>query len=129
MYHRKQIARNPTKLIPAKFFANTPGHISFLIKHALWSFSRWQVSTNVFVGAYIDRLLEKKPPRGGRVNDGGERNGGEEGKRNKSERSCDALNFELFVHVFWAFSSSAPRSEKEEGERVYVLFSSGLYSA
>lgn len=78
------------------------------------------MATNVFVGAYIDRLFENKLLRGPR-SDGDERNRGEGKGKKKAQRIFGALTFEDFVHVFWVFSNSAPRSEKEEGECAYVV--------
>lgn len=77
-----------------------------------------QVSTNVFVGAYIDRILERQ------LSDGTNAHGDDTGHNNKQatgkkSKHLDALiSFDDFVHVFWVFSSLASRSDKEEGEHV-----------
>jgi len=64
-----------------------------------FSMGNTQASTNTFIGAYVDRLLEEQ------------RSGSSKG----ASRGKVGLAFEDFVHIFWVFSASASRDEKEEG--------------
>lgn len=86
------------------------------------------MSTNAFVGAYIDRLLEQLRLLG----QDKERNAtistnGDEGSEDSSDcqhtseettRKKGGLTFTDFVHIFWVFSASASRGEKEEGGKL-----------
>lgn len=91
---------------------------------------RTQVSTNAFVGAYIDRLLEQQQLASGK---GRSRTAGtvaiddnvsDDDGENRHQRTTgtlenqnldDGLSFGTFVHIFWVFSAWASRAEKEEG--------------
>lgn len=89
------------------------------------------MSTNTFVEAYIDRLLEQR-----QRTSSNERNSTASTTSNDSDVIDDdgdnhhqrgvagrhgnhgldvGLTFETFVHTFWVFSASASRVEKEEG--------------
>lgn len=96
-------------------------------------FHRAQVSTNAFVGVYIDRLLEQQQLASGKegrsssttsttVTD--DDDGSDDGEDNHHQRAAGTrgnhknlvgLTFETFVHIFWVFSATASRAEKEEG--------------
>lgn len=96
------------------------------------SLHRTQVSTNTFVGAYIDRLLEQQQLASGNErnsstastaatgidvsDDDSENRHQQEAQTRGSHNSLGGgLTFENFVHIFWVFSASASRAEKEEG--------------
>lgn len=83
-----------------------------------------QVSTNVFVGAYIDKLL-LAPDKNHGTASGHSIGGGSSEDSGEHQRDSGAttpghnragLTYELFVHTFWVFSAWASRAEKEKGE-------------
>lgn len=83
------------------------------------------MTTNAFVGAYIDRLLEQQQTAsedGRGISTASSTNGADASDHH--HRSSGTLTFEHFVHIFWVFSASASRAEKEEGMGL-VLFVPG----
>lgn len=88
--------------------------------------STGQVSTNAFVGAYVERLLEQQrfesdEERDASISSNSEEDsepgGDHQHEREGATRKREGLTFTEFVHVFWVFSASASRGEKEQGER------------
>lgn len=86
-----------------------------------------QVSTNAFIGAYLDRLLEQKHLDVDERLSGLSTSAGddisEDANQHQSKgakRGEVGLAFEDFVHIYWVFSASASRAEKEEGGDFYA---------
>lgn len=105
------------------YFKSVPAHQSCTTRFLLSpSVHGEQVSTNAFIGDYVDRLLEQKQLDVDEQRSGSSTSTGDDVSEDANQhqsagarRGKVGLAFEDFVHIFWVFSASASRAEKEEG--------------